>query len=84
MQTYIKTDKLTALLHSRKFWALVAALTTLGVGVGYHGLPPDQAIPLAVAALSAYSLGVAHEDNGVAQASPPPIDPLSLNLPPHG
>lgn len=84
MQTNIKTGKLTALLHSRKFWALVTSLVTLGVGVGYHAMPPDQAILAAVAALSLYELGVAHEDNGIAQASaslatPPPLDPRSLD-----
>jgi uncharacterized protein involved in exopolysaccharide biosynthesis len=71
MQTYIKTGKLTALLRSRKFWALVTTLVTLGVGVGYHAMPPDQAILAAVVALSTYSLATAHEDNGLAQAKPP-------------
>jgi len=51
-------SKLEALLHSRKFWSLITSLVGLGVAVAYHALPPDQAIPLAVAALAAYSVGV--------------------------
>jgi L-lactate permease len=57
-----------ALLRSRKFWALVAALVGT-LGAYFTGqITPWQALEAAVAALAAYSTGVAIEDNGRARA----------------
>ena len=55
-------DKLKALLQSRKFWALVAALVAVGAGYFAEGITVWQAAQAVVAALSAYALGVAIED----------------------
>lgn len=55
-------DKLTKLLQSRKFWALVAALVAVWTGYA-HGLPLEQAINLTVAALASYAIGTGLEDS---------------------
>lgn len=51
-------------LHSRKFWALVIALLAIVAGYATQQLDAWQAIQAAVAALAAYSTGVAIEDAG--------------------
>jgi len=52
------------ILHSRKFWALVIALVAIVAGYGTGQLNAWQAIQAGVAALAAYSTGVAIEDAG--------------------
>ncbi len=51
-------------LHSRKFWALILALLAIVAGFATGQLDAWQAIQAAVAALAAYSTGVAIEDAG--------------------
>ena len=51
-------------LHSRKFWALVLALLAIAGGYATGQIDAWQAIQGAVAALAAYSTGVAIEDAG--------------------
>lgn len=57
-------EKLTALLHSRKFWALVAALVGCAAGMALGEIDPWQALQAAIAALAAFMTGVAIEDSG--------------------
>ena len=53
--------KLKALLASRKFWALVAALVTIGCGYFTGTVTAPVAIQSAVAALAAYMVGTGLE-----------------------
>lgn len=57
-------DQIGALLHSRKFWALLVTLVGIAAGFSTGGLTQWQAVQALVAALAAYSLGVAIEDSG--------------------
>ena len=57
-------SQIGALLRSRKFWALLTAIVGIAAGFGTGGLSEWQAVQALVAALSAYSLGVAIEDAG--------------------
>lgn len=63
-------DKLYQLLQSRKFWALVIALVAIAAGFAQGEVSEWQAIQAAVAALAAYSTGVALED-GLSRRGPP-------------
>jgi len=65
-------------LHSRKFWALVLALLTIIAGYATQQLDAWQAIQTAVAALAAYSTGVAIEDAGykAGQGRAPVMPPV--------
>ena len=56
--------QLMLLLRSRKFWALVIALVGVTAGYAVGEVSAWQAIQAAVAALAAYSTGVALEDAG--------------------
>lgn len=49
--------KLTYLLQSRKFWALVISLTAIWTAFFAGGMPLTEAIRLTVAALAAYAIG---------------------------
>lgn len=51
--------KLSALLQSRKFWALIASLTAIWTAVYTGSLDVPAAINATVAAFASYSLGVA-------------------------
>jgi hypothetical protein len=53
-----------SLLHSRKFWVLIVALVGIAAGFATGQIDAWQAIQAAVAALAAYSTGVAIEDAG--------------------
>lgn len=57
-------DKLSALLQSRKFWALVISLTAIWTAVYVGSLSVPDAINASVAALAAYSVGTGIEDSG--------------------
>jgi hypothetical protein len=61
-------EKLQRVLQSRKFWALIAALVTVGAAFSYHQIDVWQAVQGVIAALAVYSTGVAIEDNGYAQS----------------
>jgi len=50
-------SKLSALLHSRKFWALVLALVGTALAVEQHQVTIDTGILAAVGSLSAYMVG---------------------------
>lgn len=54
-------DKIKEVLSSRKFWALVVALVTVASAFAQGGISEWQAVQAAVAALAAYSTGVAIE-----------------------
>lgn len=54
-------DKFKALLKSRKFWALVAGLSTIWGGYASGGIPLQHAIDLTIGALSAYAIGTGLE-----------------------
>ena len=57
-------SKMANLFGSRKFWALVTALVTVG-GAFYSGqLSGQDAANSVVMALSAYSIATGIEDNG--------------------
>jgi hypothetical protein len=51
-------------LHSRKFWALILALLAIVAAYATQQIDAWQAIQGAIAALAAYSTGVAIEDAG--------------------
>ena len=57
-------SKLIKILRSRKFWALVVALT--GVAAGYYsgGVDAFQSLQLAIGAVSAYMIGTGIESAG--------------------
>lgn len=73
-------------LHSRKFWALVIALLAIVAGYATQQLDAWQAIQAAVAALAAYSTGIAIEDAGFkagqGKTVADPADPAGHPLPP--
>lgn len=50
-------DKIKQLLASRKFWALVASLASIGAGLASKSVTPAHAVDLAVAAFAAYKVG---------------------------
>jgi len=60
----MESTSLVQILHSRKFWALVLALLAIVAGYATGQIDAWQAIQGAVAALAAYSTGVAIEDAG--------------------
>ena len=53
----MRYSKLSALLHSRKFWALVLALVGTVLAVEQHQITVDTGILAAVGSLSAYMVG---------------------------
>jgi len=57
-------DQVKRVLRSRKFWALLAALTAVAAGLSSGHLDVWQAVQAAIAALAVYSTGVAIEDAG--------------------
>lgn len=62
-------EQLTALLHSRKFWALVTALVSAVAALATGEINTWQALQAALAALAVYSTGVALEDMGRGKVS---------------
>lgn len=57
-------DQIRRILRSRKFWALLAALTAVAAGLSTGHIDVWQALQAAIAALAVYSTGVAIEDAG--------------------
>lgn len=57
-------EKLLALLKSRKFWALVLAVVTAASLTATGQIGAWEFVQAVVAALAAYSTGVAIEDAG--------------------
>ena len=57
-------EQIKKLLHSRKFWALAAALLATLAAFCTRQIDVWQALQASVAALAAYSTGVAIEDSG--------------------
>lgn len=60
------TEQMQKILHSRKFWVLVAALIATLASYLTDQISVWQALQAAVAALAVYSTGVAIEDSGNA------------------
>lgn len=56
------TAMLKALFTSRKFWALIGALVTILAGYSTGEMTVWQAVQYTVAALMAFSTGIALED----------------------
>ena len=69
-------DQVRKVLRSRKFWALLAALTAVAAGLSAGKIDVWQAVQAAIAALAVYSTGVAIEDAGRS-----PVKPESGNEP---
>ena len=63
-------DQVRKVLRSRKFWALLAALTAVAAGLSSGQIDVWQAVQAAIAALAVYSTGVAIEDAGRAPTKP--------------
>ncbi len=63
-------DQVHKVLRSRKFWALLAALTAVAAGLSTGHIDVWQALQAAIAALAVYSTGVAIEDAGRTPAKP--------------
>lgn len=57
-------EQVSRVLRSRKFWALLAALTAVVAGLSTGKIDVWQAVQAAIAALAVYSTGVAIEDAG--------------------
>lgn len=57
-------DQVRKVLRSRKFWALLAALTAVAAGLSSGQIETWQAVQAVIAALAVYSTGVAIEDAG--------------------
>jgi anti-sigma-K factor RskA len=64
------TEQLQKILHSRKFWVLVAALIATLASYLTDQISVWQALQAVVAALAVYSTGVAIEDSGNASPQP--------------
>lgn len=64
MPSYIQVAKITALLHSRKFWSLITALLVDGFGVYDKVSTPEVAILAAVGTLAAYMVATGVESAG--------------------
>ena len=62
--------KLTALLQSRKFWALIASLAAITTGYLSGQMQAAPAIQSAIAALAAYMIGT-----GLDSSNQPPALP---------
>ena len=58
--------KITNLLHSRKFWALVASAVAIIGAWQTGGMAGNDAANTLVAALAAYSIATGIEDSGQA------------------
>ena len=63
-------DQIRRVLRSRKFWALLAALTAVAAGLSTGHIDVWQALQAAIAALAVYSTGVAIEDAGRTPIKP--------------
>jgi ABC-type branched-subunit amino acid transport system permease subunit len=57
-------SKLYLLLHSRKFWALIAAIVAVATALATGQISEWQALQAAIAALAAYITGTAIDDAG--------------------
>lgn len=64
-------EQLQKLLRSRKFWALMAALMATVAAFCTQQINVWQALQATIAALAAYSTGVAIEDNGNGNTANP-------------
>lgn len=49
--------KVKVLLQSRKFWALILALATIGVSIYTKAVLPTEGLLAAIGAMSAYMVG---------------------------
>jgi len=58
-------DQVRKVLRSRKFWALLAALTAVAAGLSSGHIDVWQAVQAVIAALAVYSTGVAIEAAGI-------------------
>jgi len=63
-------DQIRRVFRSRKFWALLAALTAVAAGLSTGHIDVWQAVQAAIAALAVYSTGVAIEDAGRTPVKP--------------
>lgn len=63
-------DQISKVLRSRKFWALLAALTAVAAGLSSGQIDTWQAVQAVIAALAVYSTGVAIEDAGRRSSKP--------------
>lgn len=61
-------NQISKVLRSRKFWALLAALTAVAAGLSSGQIDTWQAVQAVIAALAVYSTGVAIEDAGRSQS----------------
>ena len=59
-------NKLLRLLQSRKFWVLVAAIVTIAGSYATNQVDAWQALQALIAALAAYTAGIAIVDAGAA------------------
>ena len=62
-------SKVQRLLQSRKFWVLVAAIVAIAGGYATGQVDGWQALQLLIAALAAYSTGIAIVDAGTASGA---------------
>ena len=63
------SEKLKALLTSRKFWALIAGLAAIAGTLATGQIDSWQALQAAIAALAVYSTGIALVDAGAARST---------------
>jgi hypothetical protein len=63
-------SKLKMLFQSRKFWVLLAAIVAIAGGYATGQVDGWQALQLLIAALAAYSTGIAIVDAGAASSKP--------------
>lgn len=57
-------EQVQALLKSRKFWAMVSSIVAAAAGLATNQIDTWQFILVVVAAMAAFSTGVAIEDAG--------------------
>ncbi len=57
-------SKLNLLLHSRKFWALIAAVVAVSAALATGQITEWQALQAVIASLAAYITGTAIDDAG--------------------
>lgn len=57
-------SKLNLLLHSRKFWSLIAAVVAVSAALATGQITEWQALQAVIASLAAYITGTAIDDAG--------------------
>lgn len=70
--------KFATLLQSRKFWAMIFGLVSVGIPYQFGHTSLELTETGALGILSAYILGVAVEDNGQAHAQAAQINAAAL------